>query len=98
MYINDLHSPPHTHTQLPSKYRKVEDLWLSYVAYQVGWRVRRIPMAGVGFLEDNGLNPDGESAALVQSTALWRQLKNGKDGDLKQMMLEDLRKCGWNVR
>lgn len=76
----------------------MEDLWLSYVAHQVGWRVRRIPMAGVGFLEDNGLNPDGESAALVQSTALWRQLKNGKDGDLKQMMLEDLRKCGWNVR
>lgn len=55
-------------------------------------------MAGVGFLEDNGLNPDGKSAALVQSTALWRQLKNGKDGDLKQMMLENLRKCGWNVR
>lgn len=65
---------------------------------QVGWRVRRIPLAGVGFLEDNALNPDKVTAALVQDTALWRQLKNGKDGDVKGRMLEELRKCGWNVR
>jgi hypothetical protein len=76
----------------------VEDLWLSYVAYQIGWRVRRIALAGVGFLEDNVLNPDKNTAALVQSTALWRQLKNAKEGDLKKRMLQDLRECGWNVR
>lgn len=53
-------------------------------------------MANVGFLEDN-LNPDKKTAALVQETALWRQLMNGKGGDLKGKMLKNLRKCGWNV-
>ncbi len=55
-------------------------------------------MAGVGFLEDKVLNPDATTVALVQETALWRQLKNGTGGDLKKRMLEDLRECGWNVR
>jgi len=71
----------------------VEDLWLSYVVHQIGWRVRRIVMSGVNFMEDTKLDKDeAASTGLVQATALWRQLK-----PTKLEMLEDLRMCGWNV-
>ena len=71
----------------------MEDLWLSYVVHQIGWRVRRIVMSGVNFMEDTKLDKDeAASTGLVQATALWRQLK-----PTKLEMLEDLRMCGWNV-
>lgn len=77
---------------MPETYRKVEDLWLSYVVHQIGWRVRRIVMSGVIFMEDGKLNKNKASSEFVQATALWRQLK-----PTKLDMLEDLRACGWNV-
>ena len=71
----------------------MEDLWLSYVVHQIGWRVRRIVMSGVNFMEDKKLDKDeAASTGLVQATALWRQLK-----PTKLEMLEELRMCGWNV-
>jgi len=70
----------------------VEDLWLSYVVHQIGWRVRRIVMSGVNFMEDINLKKDDASTGLVQATALWRQLK-----PTKLEMLKNLRMCGWNV-
>jgi hypothetical protein len=79
--------------KVPDRYRKVEDLWLSFVAHQLGWRVRRIVMPGVIFMEDGNINKNEESKELVQTTSLWRQLK-----EVKTEMLEDLRVCGWNVR
>jgi len=78
--------------KVPEAYRKVEDLWLSYVVHQIGWRVRRIVMSGVNFMEDIKLNHDDISTELVKATALWRKLK-----PTKLEMLEDLRICGWNV-
>ena len=77
--------------QIPSRYQRVEDLWLSYVVHMIGWNVRRIKLANVDFMED-GHRSSQEAAHLVQDTAQWRQLK-----ELKNEMLEDLRSCGWNV-
>ena len=71
----------------------MEDLWLSYVVHQIGWRVRRIVMPGVNFMEDKNKDKnEAASTGLVQATALWRQLK-----PTKLEMLEKLRLCGWNV-
>jgi hypothetical protein len=78
--------------QVPSIYRKVEDLWLSYVVHQLGWRVRRIIMADVNFMEDVKLDRNASSTMLVQSTALWKDQIS-----FKLKMLEELRSCGWNV-
>lgn len=78
--------------QVPEIYRKVEDLWLSYVVHQLGWRVRRIIMADVNFMEDATLNKNNSTRKLVQSTSLWKDLK-----PVKLKMLEELRSCGWNV-
>lgn len=78
--------------QVPNIYRKVEDLWLSYVVHQLGWRVRRIIMADVNFMEDVKLDRNASSTMLVQSTALWKHQIS-----FKLKMLEELRSCGWNV-
>jgi len=79
-------------SQLPEQYRKVEDLWLSYVAHQLGWRVRRIKMKGVVLMENVRLKSNTEMSAAAGSTALWRTIKQTKID-----MLKDLRRCGWNV-